>query len=117
MTPSEEVHPCCRHERELRVQWQDAHLDTHRMEALALKTAHYEIDRRLEEMNKLRDQITGERGEFVRRELHDKLEREMDGRLKLLENARSNMEGRLWMIGGVISVILALVQLAIHYFK
>jgi hypothetical protein len=38
-----------------------------------------------------------------------------DERLKALENMKSNLEGRIWMMGASISFILALVQVGIYF--
>lgn len=96
----------------------------------ARKLAAVEIDRRLIGMNEFRDQIREERSGFldtnvyerdsreqqrrttalelgaaaaVTRPLHDKLESDMDERLKLLENAKANAEGKMWRIGSTVS--------------
>ena len=96
----------------------------------ARKLAAVEIDRRLVGMNEFRDQIREERSGFlatdvyerdsreqqrrttalelgaagaVTRPLHDKLENDMDERLKLLENAKANAEGKMWRIGSTVS--------------
>ena len=105
-----------KHERELREMWEEAHLRIHEQEASDRSLARVEINRRLDEMNKLREQINQERGFYVTRDLHDKLEDSLDTRLKLLENTKSNIEGRLWMIGGIISAIVVLVDLFLRYF-
>ena len=96
----------------------------------ARQLAAVEIDRRLVGMNEFRDQIREERSGFlatdvyerdsreqqrrttalelgaaaaVTRPLHDKLENDMDERLKLLENAKANAEGKMWRIGSTVS--------------
>ena len=83
------------HERELRV------------------TQLIEVDRRLEGMNKLREQIEAERGSFISRELFDRLHDFLENRVNVLENFRSNIAGRIWMIGAglfVLQVIIAIVM-------
>ena len=72
-------------------------------------------------MNKLREQVMEERGQFVPRLLYDEqhaaLRDSMDVRLKLLENTKSNLEGRMWMIGALIGAAVVALQLALHYLK
>ena len=108
-----------RHERELREAWIKAHEDLHVTDSEALRIARNEINRRLDEMNKIREQISSERGEFVRRELYDRehssLREAMDSRLKALEQAESNLDGRIWAVGAVVTIITLLSQLALRF--
>src|SRR5882724_9894509 len=101
------------HERELRELWEDAHEKVH-----ALGTQ--DLERRLEAMNKLREQVMEERGQFVPRLVYDEqlaaLRDAVDIRLKLLEQGKSNLEGRFWMMGAVISGLVVVVNLALRYF-
>jgi hypothetical protein len=66
-------------------------------------------------MNELRQQITGERGEYVRRDVYDKehkaLSDAVDARLKTLENSGSYRSGQLWVIGAIV----VLVNLAMYF--
>ena len=107
------------HERALREQWQEAHENVHRLEDEARELAARVINIRLEGMNELRRQIDSERGVYISREVHDQqinaLREATDTRLKSLENAKSNLEGRLWMIGIAIGAVVTLVQLALYW--
>ncbi len=109
------------HERELREQWQKAHQHVHEMEQAAITEAKRIIDVRLGDMNELRDQIDSERGRYVTRELYDEqhavLRDQFDIRLKLLETAKSNMDGRLWMMGAGISAGVVFLNLVLYYFR
>ena len=106
-------------ERELRELWQSTHLEVHAAERKALEIAREEVNRRLDEMNELREQITRERGEFMRRDMFDRehstLRDGNDIRLKALENTKSNMEGRLWAIGAAISALVVGLELILRY--
>src|SRR6266481_7568574 len=99
------------HERELRELWQKAHEKVHTLGA-------QDLERRLEAMNKLREQVMEERGQFVPRLVYDEqhagLRDAVDIRLKLLEQGKSNLEGRLWMMGAGISGIVILLNLALR---
>lgn len=53
--------------------------------ALALNVAKGEIDRRLEGMNELREQITSERGTYVTREVLDQKLSAIEGRVARVE--------------------------------
>jgi len=109
-----------RHERELREAWQVSHLALHGAEVDNLRIARDEINRRLNEMNELRSQITAERGEFLRRDMFDRehanLRDGTDSRLKVLEQAKSNLDGRVWAIGAGITILTVLLQFAMRYF-
>jgi len=108
------------HERELREQWQAAHERIHEMEQEAVMLARKDVDRRLEEMNQFREQIGRERGEFMRRDVYDQqhntLREALDVRLKVLETSKSNLEGRLWMVGAGVSAVVVGINLFLHYF-
>lgn len=56
----------------------------------ALTVAKKEIDRRLEEMNKLREQVTAERNQYLTRDLFDKLHDQLIGRVSALELGRGS---------------------------
>ena len=108
-----------KHERELREQWQADHERFHTLDKEALVLARSEIDRRLDDMNKFRDQIERERGEFMRRDMYDEqhaaMRNETDVRLKTLEQSKSNLEGRLWAMGAGITTIAVGLNLLLHY--
>jgi hypothetical protein len=110
-----------KHERELRECWQEGHDKLHAAEAEALEIAKGDINRRLDEMNELRKQITSERGEFLQRSVYDRehslLRDSSDARLKVLETGKANLEGRLWAIGAIISVLLVALELVMNYFS
>ena len=118
------------HERELREQWQDSHALVHTQEQRARDLAFIEINRRLDDMNELRRQIEIERGTYVRREVYDREHNAMrdlfnsrldmmrdadDGRLKELENAKSNADGRMWGIGAMYAFLAVIVNLVLRY--
>jgi len=88
-------------------------------DAKALEIASKEIDRRLEGMNELRQQISTERGQYVLRsyydEAHAQLRDTVDTRIKLLENFASNVQGRIWAIGAAVSAIVVAINLLLHY--
>ncbi len=110
---------CCEVERKTREAWQLAHENVHDMEAEARIVAFVRLNERLAEMNEVRRQINDERGSYLMRDryeaAHESLRSAIDARLKLLENSRSNNEGRIWMMGVAITGIMAIVQIAIHF--
>ena len=106
-------------ESNLRKSWIRGHELIHKAESHALEIAKNDINRRLDEMNELRKQITSERGEFLRREIYDRehasLREAMDLRIKALENTKANLEGRLWAIGAGISILVVGLELLLRY--
>ena len=100
------------HERELRQSWELAHEKIHALEDVARDIASTEINRRLDEMNQLRHQIEQERGTYISRPVYDSENKATDARLKILENANSNLAGRMW----VFIAVLALINLAVWFF-
>jgi hypothetical protein len=108
------------HERELREQWQRLHMEMHVTMDKARDIAGADINRRLEGMNELRTQINSERGLYLSREVFDRehaqLSREMDTRLKALETKGSNLDGRMWTVGTIMTIIITFTVLAINLF-
>lgn len=106
--------------REVVEQWQRDHERLHEQDSEAINKAETSINRRLEEMNALRLQITQERGEFLTREMYDREHRTLsestDSRLKALENKDSNMTGRFWALGVGLGVLVVLVNVAMKLF-
>jgi hypothetical protein len=103
----------------------------HAEEQKSLAAAEVNLDRRLDTMNQFREQLTAERGHYVNRELHDKMEStvmskidkidfDMDGRLKILETYAANVQGRIWAMGAGITIIVtgvgAIIQIALYWF-
>jgi hypothetical protein len=108
----------CRHERELREQWQREHEIRHTAMEEARRLAAIEIERRLEGMNELRAQISNERGMYLTRDLYDRehalLRDTLDTRVKILESARANLDGRLWALGAVVTGVVSFVVIAVN---
>jgi chaperonin cofactor prefoldin len=103
-----------------------AHEHEHEMLAGGIETGQKDIDRRLEEMNQFRAQIQQERGEFLTKMEYESRHRELevrlstnkdaqDKRLNILELAKSNMDGRLWALGAIVTVLTVLVNIAFRY--
>ena len=100
-----------------------AHNKEHEMLQAAIDRAVAELNRRLEEMNQFRAQIQEERSEFIPKSEYESRHRELlnkmdagfdslDKRVKLIELAKSNMDGRVVVVLGGITV---LINLAFHF--
>jgi hypothetical protein len=134
------------HLRDLFDQWQAAHAELHLAEERARMIVLDEINRRLSEMNDQHTQINHERGLFVQRDwfdkTHDTLRREMidrtdlgtktrevlrdemyrikdgtDHALKAIETTLANFEGRIWMLGAFMSVLVVGLNLLLKYWR
>jgi hypothetical protein len=85
----------------------------------AVEIAKANVERRLTEMNEMRAQINSERGQYVTREMYDKqyeaLRETMDARLKPLETIIANYQGRMLAAGAIITFVLGLLQVGLHY--
>ncbi len=101
-----------RHVRDLLEGHKELDVLRHASEAQARDLAFREIERRLGEMNEFRAENLADRGKYITREVYEKFDDTTDTRLKMLENNRANLEGRMWMIGAVLVVI----NLAIKFF-
>jgi len=77
----------------------------------ALFLARQELDRRLEGMNEFREQLRAQANTFVTREIADTRYMAMEDRLRSLEDKRSNLEGRMWIIPTVIIIIQIIIMI------
>ncbi len=127
------------HERELREQWQETHLAIHEADAQLRTLAIAEIYRRLEELNGHEAQASADRATYIsrewfeklyetqRRETEERFESSITGRdllrtdmnnkntlqdlaINAIERKLSNFEGRIWMLGAVISAIVIVIN-------
>ncbi len=89
------------------------HKREHAQERAALLDARANIDRRLEGMNELRAQISSERGEYLTRTEYEAKHEALIARINALEQARSNVEGRMWALGGIVVVIQVALAFAV----
>jgi hypothetical protein len=86
---------------------------TAQQEAIGL--ARKDIERRLDEMNQFRAQINEERNIFMRKDTFDARHGELEGKVSKTELWKSNMEGRMWMLGALITGFMVLIQIAFRY--
>jgi hypothetical protein len=116
--------------REYLEKWIDerwvAHGDVHRMLDEAVSIALKGLERRLDEMNQFRAQIQQERESFVSKPEYDARNREvstkidaetkaMAARITVIEMAKSNLEGRVWMLGATLTGVTILLNLLFRY--
>jgi hypothetical protein len=79
----------------------------------ALEIALQRLNERLEDMNELRKQITNERGMYLTRERFDSDHAALGQRVSSLELQASKWSGSIWMLGGVVSAIVVLINIAL----
>ena len=85
----------------------------------ALTLAKNEIDRRLHQMNEMREQILTERGIFVPRELHDQMEKSLTDKI---DSVNTTLTDKIDSVNKVIYVgsilfLLNLIFALLVYFK
>jgi hypothetical protein len=78
--------------------------------ALDLQAREYE--RRLEALNGEASRISKSQADHVQRPVYDIEVGALNRRMQVLENWKSNMEGKLWGIGLLVTVV----NLALHYY-
>ena len=71
----------------------------------ALDAAKLVNDARLESMNELRAQIFKERGQYIGREMFDRMINEKETRLRIVEGFKDNINGRMVMIGALMAIL------------
>lgn len=102
---------------------QDAHDREHIEYRDRIETATVVLDRRLDQMNEFRAQLTEERALYVRRDMLDefriasaKVTDANAARIRELETAKSNLEGRLWAVGMGIGALVIVINVVIAVF-
>lgn len=94
--------------------WQ-AHEQVHVQEEIARNLAIRDMNRRLEDMNQFRTQINTERGEYVNKESYALKHDELNKKVDQLLIAKSNMEGRLWMLGAALTGFTVVLNFALKW--
>jgi len=79
----------------------------------AVQLATNRLNERLEEMNKLREQISHERSTYLTRERFDQEHGTLIQRVSAIELQNSKWSGSIWMLGGVVSAIVVLINIAL----
>ncbi len=104
-----------------------AHREVHEMGQLALDAAVRALDVRLESMNEFRAQISQERSNFLPQQVYDTEHRALENkidvkteanekRISVMEKWQSNMDGRFWMLGTLLTAVTISLNLAFRYF-
>ena len=81
----------------------------------ALILANKELKERLSEMNEFRKQISDERGLYVTKEWFDDKYSKVESSVYLLNQWRSNMEGRFWALGAIMAGFVVVLNLAMRW--
>ena len=79
-----------------------AHQLVHNMGQVALDASVKTLDTRLEGMNQFRAQVLEERAAFVTIQLYRAEYKALENKMNELNSFRSNLEGRIWMLGVVL---------------
>lgn len=87
----------------------------------SIELSSKDLERRLSDMNRFREQILEERGLFVTVKEYDVQYEALRSRIEELELSKSNLDGRLWVIGIAFTVLNAVVSgilvVLVHYWK
>jgi hypothetical protein len=84
-----------------------------RASSLALSTASESMAERLAGMNEFRAQIGQERATYLQRDVYDASYKELIKRIDILEQSRSELVGRLWMLGTVATFLQFVIPLIV----
>jgi biopolymer transport protein ExbB/TolQ len=96
-----------------------AQMDILRHEAgdAKIQQADKVLSHRLEEMNNFRAQISQERVEYMRRDMHDREHASLSERVKTLEIVGGEQSGKAAAYASMVGIGLVLVQVASHFWK
>ena len=102
----------------LRIAHLEELLNVHRAyQQKELETADKVLHIKLQEMNNFREENKDLTAKFVTREWFDKIHGDLVERIEYLELNRSNFDGRLIGIGGVLGIVFLVIELAAHWWK
>lgn len=96
-----------KHEKELRQEWT-------KMNQQMVTEAKEFVNDKLQKMNEVREQILAERGLYVTKLAYDAKHESLETRVRVLENAGSNLQGRVAVIVGVIGIAVVMIA---HFWK
>jgi hypothetical protein len=96
--------------------WQSSHLDTHRLEDLAVGAAKIATDLRLKEMNYMRRQIEAERGIYITRELYDREHQRIHDEINDLRTSRDTGAGAKGIVEKFWPLFLAALMFLVGHF-
>jgi hypothetical protein len=85
------------------------HRIVHEMEQQALKLAREDVNRRLGEMNQLREQITTERGAYPTRVEYDAKHDQLVQRVQTIETQFAALTGRLTVMAALAGVAVSVI--------
>lgn len=93
----------------------------HEMEKESLEKSTFEINRRLDEANKAREQINDERTSFLLREVYDREHPLLEDRVKTLEIARGENKGedtgKSATYATIMGIAVIVTQVVLHFWK
>jgi len=85
--------------------------------SLALSLASKEIERRLEALNELREEVTSDRAQFIKEDIYAARNKELDGWRNSVDKAivRIDTKSSTWAVAIVIFVTI--IQIALRFWK
>jgi hypothetical protein len=101
-------------DRHVTAEW-TSHRREHALLKEAIDTAYSVLNGRLEGMNEFRAQINAERGQYVTKSIYDERYERLVERIAGLEKYKSNMDGKLWMLGTGLMAVTILLNLLLRW--
>lgn len=93
----------------------EAHRREHELLKEAVDAAYAALAAKLEMMNEMRTQILSERGEFLKKTEYNIELDQFEKRVGKLESDKSNLDGKFWMLGSILTGLAVLLPLLFHY--
>ena len=97
--------------------FKEAHQREHALLSEAIRVAQSNVDKRLEAMNQLREQINQERTRYMARDYYEREHKTLSDRVTLLEQVSANFQGRLWMMGAFIGFAIAVISWVVEFLR
>ena len=102
--------------QELALRW-EAHVREHEMLAGALSRSDADLERRIHELNQMREQIASERGAYLTRDRYEAGNEQLRQRVQVLEQMNANYQGRFWMLALIPSVMVVVINVFLYLLR
>jgi hypothetical protein len=101
-----------RHYIETRMnEYREAHSREHALESQSLKLARDNLEYRLEQMNRFREQVTSERGSLVSKETYENRHEMLALRIEAVEKSIATLAG----VGATVALVLVVIEFVLRF--
>jgi hypothetical protein len=94
-----------------------SHTSEHEMLWRTREANFREFNRRFDEMDKALEKLANGHAKYLSRDLYDERHAALEAQLNALSQRLSNYDGRFYMLGGMITVIVVIIELVMRFVR